>query len=309
MKDVVTRFAQRAYPMDWLVVGYCALMVVWILLMGRPFGDYDKSLVFYAVMGSVAAVIAYHIDEHEGRGYAVVRLLYPAVMFSFFYRATGGLMHLVFPEYFDWQLVTFEKMILGVHPTLFIDTKLLTTFWTELLSFCYGSYYLMLPSTALFLFFRGDWDVLKRITAAAAITFFASYILFSLYPVEGPRWYFAEQYQHAVDGPVFRKVVEYVIARGAVHGGAMPSSHTGVALIIMVYCLQHYRKIGLVLLPIVVGLAAGTVWGRFHYLSDVVVGALIAWLSIFLVNHYHDRWTANRVMSVQLTTKEGQHVS
>jgi len=115
------------------------------------------------------------------------------------------------------------------------------------------------------------------------LTFFASYLLFSLYPAEGPRWYFAHEYVNMVDGPVFRQLVNLVIANGAVHGGAMPSSHTGVAFLIMAFCFRYYRRWGWILLPIVLGLAAGTVWGRFHYVSDVIVGLAIAVLALLWV--------------------------
>ncbi|MFZ5981035.1 MAG: phosphatase PAP2 family protein, partial [Candidatus Zixiibacteriota bacterium] len=120
--------------------------------------------------------------------------------------------------------------------------------------------------------------------------FFISYILFFLYPIEGPRWFFAERYLHEITGPVFRPLVELVIDNAAFHGGCMPSSHVAVGLVILMFAFKYYRRAGWVLLPVNLGLAVATFWGRFHYVSDVVVGAAIGIFSTVFIWKYYDRW-------------------
>ncbi|MEE8578091.1 MAG: phosphatase PAP2 family protein, partial [candidate division Zixibacteria bacterium] len=80
--------------------------------------------------------------------------------------------------------------------------------------------------------------------------------------------------------------VNYVIENGAVHGGCMPSTHVAVAIVIMMVCFRYYRRAGWYLLPVNIGLAVGTVWGRFHYVSDVFVGTAIAICSVWIVERY-----------------------
>jgi len=258
--------------------------------LGRPVETYIQSILFYSAMAVIAAMIVRYVDETRSRLAAFVRIMYPAVMFTGFYMRTGDIILLLHGEFFDWQLVTLEKMLFGVSPTLYIDSHLLNVWTTEILSFCYFSYYLMLPGFLLPAFIRRDHEIIKRFLAVTCLTFFLSYMLFTLYPVEGPRYHFAADYLNQIEGPVFRQWVNYVIDNGAVHGGAMPSSHTGVALVVLLFSFRHYRPVGWVLLPIVTGLALGTVWGRFHYVSDVAVGAAIAVFSDLLVFKYYDRW-------------------
>ncbi|MCK4302292.1 MAG: phosphatase PAP2 family protein [candidate division Zixibacteria bacterium] len=273
----------KLYPFDWLVIGYSTLMIAFILAAGRPLRGYAEELIFYCGTAAMALLIARYIDENRGRMYALVRLLYPLLLFSFFYRATGGTMHLVFDRFFDPELVAFEKAVFGVNPTLFIDRHLLNTWATELFSWCYFVYYFVLTVFLLALFFKRDYSVLKSSLTAICFTFFLSYILFFLYPIEGPRWHFADQYVHQVVSPVGRHLVNLVIDNAAVHGGCMPSSHFAVALVVLIYLFKYYRRAGWVLLPIVTGLAVGTVWGRFHYVSDLIVGGLIGLVSTLLV--------------------------
>ena len=297
------------YPFDWVVIGYCLLMTFLISLLGRPLGAYVDELAFYLGAAALALLTVRYVDENRSRLHALARLLYPALLFTFFYRATGGLMFLVTDQFYDWQLVTFEKMILGTNPTLYIDANLLGVWVNEVLSFCYLSYYLMLPAFLIPVFIKKDYRVIRQFLTAACLTFFVSYLLFSLYPVEGPRWHLAMHYLNDIEGPVFRPLVTFVIEKAAVHGGAMPSSHTGIAVVIMIFCFRYYRLAGWLILPATIGLAMGTVWGRFHYVSDVFVGTVIGVFAVMLVWRYYDGAVTDRYDSRTQKKLSTQHVS
>ncbi len=284
----------RLYPFDWLVIGYSTLMIAIILAAGRPLTQYADELVFYCGTTAMALLIVRYIDENRGQWYALVRLLYPLLLFTFFYRATGGTMHLAFDRFFDPELVAFERAVFGVNPTLFIDRHLLSTWATELFSWCYFFYYFVLAVFLLAVFFKRDHPVLKSSLTAICLTFFLSYILFILFPLEGPRWHFAQEYVNPVVSPVGRHLVNLVIDNVAVRGGCMPSSHVAIALVVLLYSFKYYRRAGWILLPIVTGLAIGTVWGRFHYVSDVLAGGLIGLSSMMLVSRWIHRPTARQ---------------
>ncbi|NOY88977.1 MAG: phosphatase PAP2 family protein [FCB group bacterium] len=259
------------------------MMIVLIFILGHPLQAYYKELIFYASMAAVAALIIRYIDEDRNRFYKLIRLLYPGLMFTFFYWETGGLMFLVFNHFFDAQLTAFEKILFGINPTIYIDRHLLGVWINEIFSFSYFSYYFWILIFLLVLFIKKDYEIIKSYLTATTLTFFLSYIIFFLYPIEGPRWYFAGQYIHQIEGPIFRKLVNLLISKGAVRGGCMPSTHFGVALVIILYCFKYYRKTGWILLPLLIGLGIGTVWGRFHYVSDVFVGGTIGLIMALLV--------------------------
>lgn len=258
-------------------------MTLIILLIGRPISEYTDELIFYLSVSALTFVITHYIDIDKNRLNKAIRYFYPAIMFSFFYKMTGGQMFLLFDSFHDWQLTSFEYAIFGTHPTLYVDKNLLNIWATEIISFCYFSYYFMIPVFIITLFVKKDYKILASSLSAICIMFFCSYMLFFLYPIEGPRWHFGSEYINSIDGPFFRQAVEFVIANGAVRGGCMPSSHFGVALVIWLYCYKYYRKSAWIIMPIVIGLGIGTVWGRFHYVSDVFVGGIIGLLGTLLV--------------------------
>ncbi len=301
--------SRRLYAFDRIVIGYCMVMVFLLLAIARPLSGYWDEVIFYASMAAIAALIVRYVPEDSSRLARLIRLLYPGFMFTFFYRETGGTMFLLFDGFCDWQLTAFEKAVFGVHPTIYIDRNLLNIWANEIFSLCYSAYYVMIPVFSLTVFFRRDYEIIKSFLTAASLTFFASYLLFFLYPVEGPRWYFAGEYINSIDGPVFRKFTEFMIDTGAVRGGCMPSSHFAVALAILMYCYKYYGRTGWAVLPLVLGLAIGTVWGRFHYVSDAIVGGIIGATSVLITWKYHPILPGRQYKTIRAKESVAKNVS
>jgi membrane-associated phospholipid phosphatase len=276
------------HPVDRIVLAYSLFMIGMIALIGRPVGEYVDELLFYLGTAGLTVLIVCFVNETTDRARAFVRILYPGMLVMFFYTMTGGQMFLLFDRFFDNQVVGWERALFGEEITLYIDQHLLNVPTTEVLSFCYFCYYLIFPGFLISAFIQRHDKIIREYLTATCLTFFVSYALFWLYPVEGPRWYLTGEYAHEVYGPLLRKLVVYVIDHAAVHGGAMPSSHTGVALVTLVFCFRYYRRAAWWLLPIVTGLALGTFWGRFHYFSDTVVGAAIGALAVWVVWRFVD---------------------
>lgn len=244
---------------------------------GRPISDYLGVLLFHLGTIVVVCLLAKYARSQSSRPMRFIRLLYPVLLMVFFYQFSGKLVGVVVPQFFDVQVAGLEKAILGAHPTFWLDNYL-NVFVSDLLSAAYFSYYFLIPGLALLLFFAKRDREIRRFMAATCVTFFASYLMFILYPVMGPRFYFEGMYQHEIIGFVFRPLVNFILDNAAFKGGAMPSSHVAEALIVLLFAIRNYGRKAYFLIPVVAGLALGTVYGRFHYASDVIVGVVMAFL-------------------------------
>jgi len=284
MPRLIRSLTAGFFVFDLLLVGYAVLMIGLLLIFGEPAGTHLNEISFYAFTAIAPFLVVAIIRNRTGRWYLALRYLYPVLLFTFLYRSTADTMFLLFDHFLDDRIVALETSILGFEPTIWMDRFLPQPILTDILSASYFSYYLMIPIFTVWVFVRKDYEILSRSLSAITLTFFLSYLLFFLFPAEGPRWHQASNYVNPVTGIIFRPMVDYVIANGAVHGGAMPSSHTGVALIILIYCWRQYRQIAHWLTPVVLGLAAGAVWGRFHYVTDIVVGALVAIVALWVTD-------------------------
>jgi len=281
-------------PFDYLVIGYSLAMLLVVAALGRPLARYYDELILYAALPTLATLIIFYTREDGPWLSRFLRLCYPALMFAAFYRLTGGTMFLLFDSFYDWQITAFEKNLFGVNPTLYIDQHLLNVWLNEIFMAAYFAYYPMIPVTVITLFVKRRYDALKQLITAICLTFFASYPLFFLYPIEGPRWHYADIFTRTVDGPVFRQLVNFVIDNGAVRGGCVPSTHVAVSLVITLFAFRYYRNWRWPLTAITIGMAISTFWGRFHYVSDVFIGLAIALIGTLIVWKYWEKWTGKK---------------
>jgi membrane-associated phospholipid phosphatase len=297
------------YPFDYAILVYLFLMITLILIFGRPLSYYADEILTNILIAASVFGLAYILRPNLGKIALFFRLLYPGILFTFFYRQTQSFIFLIFKRFFDPELTAFEQSIFGIDPTLWFDQNLINVWLTEILSFAYFSYYFMMPFLLLTLFFMKKYNPLKEALFAICVTFFISYLLFALFPLEGPRYHFAGQYINTISGPIFRPLVDLAINKGAVHGGCMPSSHVAVALIVLYYSLKHISVAGYLLIPINILLAAGTVYGRFHYVSDVVVGAAIAAGVLFVTRRWHHRLVESSPLKTPIMKETAPYVS
>jgi membrane-associated phospholipid phosphatase len=156
----------------------------------------------------------------------------------------------------------------------------------EIMMAGYFSYYLLIPVTALTLFFRRQITDLRGMLYSVTTAFVLSYIGFVIFPVEGPRYFFAEQFSAPLEGWFFVPIVGYIIKHGAIHGGCMPSSHVAVALVVLLWTRRALPRLGTILTPIVLVLTIGTGWGRFHYLTDIVAGIIVGIAALSLTGFW-----------------------
>jgi membrane-associated phospholipid phosphatase len=197
---------------------------------------------------------------------------YPIILTAAYYTQLG-VINLNVGRLFDGVVQRWEVALFGAEVSVTWHQR----FPSEVLSFilhgCYGSYYWILVLPALFLFFRRSRDAFERAGFIMTLGFYACYIVFSLFPVAGPRYFFGN-----ATGPIAQvataRVVHWLTEGGSAIGTAFPSSHVAATWCAVFALWRDARKVALCVAPVAFGLALGTVYGQFHYAIDAVAGAL-----------------------------------
>ena len=107
---------------------------------------------------------------------------------------------------------------------------------------------------------------------------------FIIFPVANPmNW---EKIRSLLTAPLkggfFGSVAEWIRANVHQPGGAVPSPHCAVATVMWFMSRKYTRRGFLWLAPIMISLYISTVYGRFHYASDMIIG-IAAGLLVVLV--------------------------
>jgi membrane-associated phospholipid phosphatase len=77
--------------------------------------------------------------------------------------------------------------------------------------------------------------------------------------------------------------VEKIMYGVAHKGGAMPSAHSSTAVVFLVWCWRIWGwEGGAIALVVVVGMWFGAVYGRYHYMVDILVGGLLGVVALIL---------------------------
>jgi membrane-associated phospholipid phosphatase len=278
-KDMKNRL--RFLPFDWATIIYLAALSLIVLLFhhGQPAWYYY--LIFNFSIISLVLAIVYFLSSAERKLAIFFRHWYPVFLFTFLYEETRYLIHLIFPGFFDSWIKSLELTILGNYPTFFLG-RLSYPILNDYFLMAYFSYYFLLPALGIALYFKDRLKEFDSLVLASAIAFYISYLGFIFLPVEGPRYALESVHQIPLKGFIFVPLAQWVVKMAGLHGGCMPSSHVAVATVVFVFAYKYTRRLFYFLGPLILSLFVGTVWGRFHYLSDVIAGILVAFLSLYL---------------------------
>jgi membrane-associated phospholipid phosphatase len=266
---------------DKATLVYMAVLTVLILIFSANLPNWPIYLVFNLGVGAVVYLIAQGLSHRTGRWPIFFRHWYPLILFILLYEETRHLVHMIFPQTFDPLVNSLELAVFGIYPTVWMQ-KFVCFGLNEYLMFSYSFYYLLLVVLGVGLYFGKKAKEFDDLLFTSAVAYYISYLGFVFFPVEGPRFALASSHQVAINGGFFTSLAHGLIEVAGIQGGAMPSSHVAVAVVVLVYARRHHRLLYYLLSPLVASLLVATVYGRFHYVSDVLAGIVVGWASILV---------------------------
>lgn len=169
----------------------------------------------------------------------------------------------------DHALQALDVWLLG--DALALVAHVASPLLSELLTFCYWSYYafpFVLPAV---LYARGDLRAFERVVVTLLVAFACTYAGYLLLPALGPHRLF--------DGPRLAALAGYGVAGKAYQllstlalepPDAFPSGHTLIGVLVPTMAYRVHRTSFLVLAPLGAGMVLATLYLRFHYVADVL---------------------------------------
>lgn len=255
---------------------FATVVRAWLLLVGSNVLLIVLILFFAAkAKNSSSRVVRY------------IRDWYPVPMILYVFKETWFMVHPIHPRDYDWLLINIDRWIFGTDPTRWLMTFAHPVI-TEILQISYACYYLILISV----FFELDLE--KRHTEyflgafLVVYGFYLSYIGYFLLPAVGPRFTLHDFNSMNSDLPglwVSITLRDIVNAGESIPKGvsqavdfaqrdAFPSGHTQLTLVILYIAFTNRLRSRWVLLIVGSLLIVSTVYLRYHYVVDVIVGAV-----------------------------------
>lgn len=278
---------------------YLAGHLLLVLSARRPLPSWKVLAAVDLVLGFVLAGILLGVRDFRSDavwGARFVRLWAPIVFFWWAYTWAGKVLHVLHAPDFsiDATLLGLEKRLFG-QPSLWMALGR-CPWLTEVMHFFYATYYLYTPLLGIYLHVQQRFEDFEAVSSAVLIGYASSYLLFSLVPVWGPRWGLVEaklldRSLQVLQGGLLTRWMNGIMYGGVAHkGGAMPSSHSSTAVVFLIWCWRIWgAEGGVPALVVVVGMWVGSVYGRYHYVLDILAGALLGLCGVAAADWYYGR--------------------
>lgn len=269
--------AGRFVALDRLTQGYLAITA----LLGLGFGGGAGALVAGAHAAAILGIRALR-DRTPSRGLpGFLRGAYPVMLTPLLYKELATLNRFLTTRFFDSVVQGWDAALFGTQPSITLSAALPWFPLSEALHLGYGAYYAIVPAALIGVYVSRGQAALVRTSFAVAAAFFLCYLAFIAYPVAGPRYEF-ERIGGELSGGTFYHIVHGILEGGSSKGTAFPSSHIAASLSAVLAAGREDRRWLWALIVPEAALAFGTVYGRFHYGIDAVVGVLVGVALVWL---------------------------
>jgi membrane-associated phospholipid phosphatase len=266
---------------EWVALGYLAVSSSLIVLFAENLAHPARLIgvqVFVAalILCLCRAEARSRTDRNvcptvAQRSWHFWRYWYPHLFFLFCFEELGKLVHLVSPAWRDAKLIAADYWLTGVHPTVWLE-QFATPARNEFMQFAYLTYFTYLLLLGGVLYYWRDWRGYWSVMTYSAVGYAIGYVIAILFPIESPWFSMAGAWHGPLQGGPVTATINFVEHFGRVHGAAFPSEHVAGSVAALWGAWRHRRWLFWVMAPLVLSMCVSTIWGRYHYVVDVLAG-------------------------------------
>jgi membrane-associated phospholipid phosphatase len=179
---------------------------------------------------------------------------------------------------------------------------------TELLQIAYGSFYFLPLALGVEILRKKMFRVFHFCAFCIILGFFLAYLGYFIFPAIGPRFTLHDFYAINTDLPglFFTNGIRDFVNAGAsassthpraaqlIQRDVFPSVHTQLTLVVMCLSARLKTTARFFLIPVGILLILSTVYLRYHYLVDLVGGAIFFGLTLLAARPLYNAWQSFR---------------
>jgi membrane-associated phospholipid phosphatase len=212
---------------------------------------------------------------------AFVRSYYPVLLYLYFFESVSATNMVFWSDWLDPFFRRIDFSIFGYLPSMEWGLRFTNIWLSEWLYFSYFSYYLMIIGLPVIIYIKRR-HALDEVIFVLSFVFYFCYFIFSWLPVIGGRFIpLAMEMTVQPHGGLFSSIMASIYTNSPHLGGAFPSSHIAIALVLSMLATKYFRCLGYAFLFVTAFLALSTVYCHYHWFIDAVFGILTGLLGYF----------------------------
>jgi membrane-associated phospholipid phosphatase len=259
-----------------------------------------------AILTVSIVLSSWYVQSKRGNGNSIITFLrdwYLVPCILLIYTQSSSINHSIHQRDYDDILIAIDRFIFHGDPTRWIF-QFSHPLVTEILQIAYSSYYFFFLALFFELYRRNNRDDFNSGTMLVVYGFYLSYIGYLLLPAVGPRFmlhnYFSTEAE--LPGIFITKYLRLIVNSGGgipngvpnpidyVHRDAFPSGHTQLTLVAMYVAFTTRTKIRWWLFVAGSLLIISTIYMRYHYVTDLIVGVVFFFFTIWSGKKINSWW-------------------
>ena len=273
-------------PVDVLTSAFAAFLCLASFFCWSAVSDHG-AIAQIAAVGLLPLVVAWLRARIPRPGTALRIFLdfYVIACVVVIFDGLGPLIRAVNPVDRDAWLINCDRALFGADPTVALE-RFATPFLSDVLTVCYALYYfhpIVLGALVYADDLRRPVAEFHRYAFTMVFVFFVSYAGYFTLPAVGPR-YTVHHKSPLPRGTVSKAIDETLDRLEKNKRDCFPSGHTMVVVAVLMEAGRRSRRTFLWFLPFAAGLILATVYGRYHYVTDVLAGLLLVFPAVWLGN-------------------------
>jgi membrane-associated phospholipid phosphatase len=259
---------------EWVTLAYFVWLETIVPAFHRNIPHAGRSFALHLLLAAAIICLAACSAQSRSELLRFARHWYPLPLYIFFFEELQGLVHAMFPGWFDRWLIAFDDRLTGVHPSVWL-ARFASPALNDFMQFAYMTYFLNLVILPAILYARRERLAFWTVMVSTAIANYSIYVIAILLPIESPYYSLASLQPKPLNGGYCTALIGLIERFGRVHGAAFPSAHVAGSMVAILAAWRYRRWLFWVCLPFFLCMCVATVYGRYHYVADVLAGLAV----------------------------------
>jgi membrane-associated phospholipid phosphatase len=265
---------QACGAFEWVTISYLVWLNTLLIFFHQNVAHATRHFAIHAAIAIGIVCLVRAAADSRSEVVRFARHWYPLPLYIFLFEELQGLVHIIYPGWFDRWFIEFDYNFAGVHPSVWL-ARFSNPALNDFMQFAYMTYFLYLVVLPAILYSQRERLAYWTVMVSTAIAHYSVYVIAVLLPVESPYHALASLQSKPLTGGYFTATIDLIERFGRVHGAAFPSAHVAGSMVAILASWRYRRWLFWICLPFFVSMCVATVYGRYHYVADVLAGLAV----------------------------------
>lgn len=292
---------------DLVVVSFFVYLTILNMIFHCRISEWSNLIFINFLVIGFVFTIAWLNKKYNNRILRIIHYWYLAPIVLLTFKELYFMVKPIRGKDYDYLFIEIDRWMFGVDPTVWLY-QFSHPILTEFLQIVYATFYFLPIILAVSLWLKKRMNAAEYVLYSVVYGFYLSYIGYFLLPAIGPRFtlHHFELTNLEIPGLWLTEFLRESVNTGesiplgtpnpadVVQRDVFPSGHTMMTLIVMYLSLKLKSNTKYFLLPTGTLLIFSTVYLRYHYVIDLIGGAVFMVFSLWSGFHIYNWWRRKR---------------